>query len=464
LHTSDIILRNLIKNEEYTKRVLPFIEEEYFSKQSEKDLFKHVRAFVGKYNVCPTIEALFIELSNDKTIKENVIGDIDKTLGEFKEDYELPQIDWLITTTEDFCKQRAIENAIHESISIIEGESKLTSGAIPDIVQKALAVSFNKSVGHDYIEDAEKRFEYYHRKEEKVKLGLEFLNKVTKGGFSKKTLNLFLSATHGGKSALMCFLAAQNLMEGDDVLYISLEMAEEEIAKRIDANLMNVTFDDLMLLSEKMFFDKMSSIKKRTLGKLITKEYPTGAAHVGHVKNLLNELRLKKNFTPKIIYIDYLNIMTSFRIKPGTLSNTYLYNKSISEELRGLAVEEAVPIVSASQFNRMGATNGDPNMEDISESFGVNFTADWIAALISSDELISQNQMLIKQLKSRYDDKNRIPKFLVGFDRLKMQFSNVNDPLKGISYDPSALPQGAPVSNGLLAAIKQQGNNFEGFS
>jgi replicative DNA helicase len=471
MQTSELILLNLLKNEEYVRRVIPFLEEDYFQKTSEKHVFKNIKEYVAKYNASPTMEALYIELSNDKSVNESSSGDIDLLLDSFKISTQDPQLQWLLDTTENFCKERAIHNAIYESISIIEGSHRsMTTGAIPEIVSKALAVSFNHSIGHDYLDDAERRFEFYHRAEEKVPLALDMMNRITKGGFSNKTLNLFLSATHGGKSAMMCFLAAQNLMDGKNVLYVSLEMAEEEIARRIDANLMNVTLDELRELPQKMYDDRILKLRTKTTGKLIIKEYPTAGAHIGHLRALLNELLLKRDFKPDIVYIDYLNIMTSFRIKPGTVSNTYVYNKAISEEVRGLAIEVDCPFVSASQFNRGGAVNSDPNMEDISESFGVNFTADFIAALISSDELIKQNLMMVKQLKSRYDDKNRIPKFFVGFDRQRMQFSNVADPLAGIIQETmksnnnstySSSSSSPPWNTGGGSSAKR---NFSGFS
>jgi replicative DNA helicase len=433
LQVSEIIIKSLIDNDDYMRRVTPFLKQEYFVSKGEQTIFKHIKDYVENYNNPPTVEALMIEMSNDNTIMEDTFSDIDSVMNSVKEDIKAPEIEWLLTTTEKFCKDRALELALHESILIYEGKSKdKAKGAIPDILSNALAVGFDTTIGHDYFENADDRYEYYNRKEEKISTGIAYLDKVTNGGFSKKTLNLLLAGTNVGKSLAMCNMAANNLMDGKNVLYISAEMKEEEISKRIDANVLDIEIKNLQTISKSYFDDRIARAKKKTHGRLIVKEYPTSSASVTHIRSLLNELLLKKHFVPDIIYVDYLNILISTRFKAGQISNTNTYYKAISEELRGLGVEMNVPIVSASQFNRGGHANSNPDIDDTSEAFGINFTADFVAALISTEELAKQNLLLIKQLKSRYDHKNNIPMFFVGVDIPKMRYYDLDDPLQGI--------------------------------
>lgn len=427
--TEQIILQNLIYNHEYTKRVLPYLKEEYFGTEHEKTIFRHVERFCADYNKPPTIEALYIELSKDKFITDTTSKSIDETVSVLKEqEIPGPDMDWLINTSEKFCQEKALLNGLQDSISIFEGKDRHRStGAIPNILQDALAVTFDNSIGHDYLEDADARFEHYHKKEERVPFNLEFFNKITKGGLPRKTLNLFAAGTNAGKTSLMCHMAASNLLDGKNVLYITLEMAEEEISKRIDANLMDITLDQLMYLDKNEYMGRITKLKQKTLGKLKIKEYPTAGAHVGHFKTLLNEYKLKQNFTPDIIYVDYLGITLSIRLKPGSNTNTNTYLGHVSEELRGFAIEHNLPVVSGLQLNRGGLASSDPDMTDTADSISVNFTADFVAALIATEELIEKGQIMVKQLKSRYDDKNRIPKFFIGFDRAKMKFYDVED-------------------------------------
>lgn len=434
LSTSRLILQNLIYDKDYLTKVVPFIKDDYFDDRGEKEIFRHVRKYVEEYNAPPTIEAVFISLQNDHTISEKSSEAIDEVFSEIKVDFIKQNHDWLVKETQQFCEDQAIKNAVFKAISIIEGEEKkLDRGVIPDLMKEALSINFDTSLGHDFLEDAESRFEYYHRKEEKTPFDLEYLNKITKGGFGKKTLNLYLAGTHVGKTALMCHQAAANLRDGKNVLYISLEISEEEISKRIDANCMDLEIDDVLNLPKEQFMNKINRMKGKYTGKLKVKEYPMSTAHVGHFRKLLNDYRLKQKFVPDIIYIDYLNICASAKIKGE--ANSYTVMKSVSEELRALASEFNVPIVSASQFNRAGADNSDPGMGSISESFAVNFGADFIAAVVTSEDLKSKGLVLFKQLKNRYDDMNRIPKFFMGFHRAKMKFYDVDKPEEGVTVE-----------------------------
>lgn len=435
------------------RRTIPFIKEEYFETTAEKVVFKHIAKYVGNYNLPPTPEALFIEIGDDNSIPEGVFSDIDSIMGEIKSKIKSPEIDWLLTTTENFCKDRALANALYESINIYEGNNKTyNKEAIPDLLSSALAVGFDTTIGHDYFEDAEERFEYYRRKEEKIATGIAYLDKVTGGGFSKKTLNLFLAGTNVGKSLCMCNLAANNILDNKNVLYVTAEMKEEEIAKRIDANVLDIEIGGLKTFRKEAFMDRIHNIKNKTNGTLVVKEYPTSAANANHIRTLLNELWLKRHFVPDIIYVDYLNILTSTRFKSGQISNTNTYYKAISEELRGLGVEMNLPIVSASQFNRGGYSNSNPDIDDTSEAFGINFTADFVAGLISNEELAAQNLLLVKQLKSRYDNKNAIPMFLVGVDIMKMRYYDLDDPIpaKDATQQKPLSPAASPTigSNG----------------
>ena len=417
-------LTNLICNEDYARKVLPFIKSTYFDEREEQIIFEEISNFVDKYQKIPTQTSLEIEVGERKDLNETEhkkIVDIIKTLNPIEVDF-----DWLVDHTEKFCKDKAIYNAIVDGIKIIDGkDKKRTPDAIPEILTDALSVSFDNSVGHDYIEDAEARFDYYHRVEERIPFDLDFFNKITKGGLPPKTLNIALAGTGVGKSLFMCHVAANCLSQGKNVLYITLEMAEERIAERIDANLMNVSMEDLQSLAKQMFTDKMSKIIKKTKGKLIVKEYPTATAHSSHFRGLIKELAIKKSFRPDIIFIDYLNICASSRFKGAQNVNSYMYVKAIAEELRGLAVETNVPIMSATQTTRSGFVSTDVGLEDTSESFGLPATADLMFALISTEELEELNQICVKQLKNRYNDPTMNKRFVIGIDRAKMRLYDV---------------------------------------
>ena len=413
-------LSNLVYNEPYARKVLPFIKPEYFANRHERVVFEEINKFVEKYGNQPTKEALSIELDNRKDLNEDEfksVLDIVETLSNAEVDMQ-----WLVDTTEKFCKDKAVYNAILSGIQIIEGKDKEhTAEAIPNILSDALAVAFDQNVGHDYVENGEERYEFYHKKEEKLEFDLDYFNKITKGGLPQKTLNIAIAGTGVGKSLFMCHMAASTLMQGKNVLYITLEMAEERIAERIDANLMNITMDDLHELPKKMFTDRLSKIQTKTNGKLIIKEYPTASAHSGHFRSLMKELALKKSFKPDIIFIDYLNICASSRFKGNANVGSYFYIKAIAEELRGLAVEHNVPIMSATQTTRGGYANSDIGLEDTSESFGLPATADLMFALISTEDLESLNQIMVKQLKNRYNDPGLNKRFVIGIDRARMK-------------------------------------------
>ena len=413
-------LTNLIWDENYARKVIPFIKPEYYSDKNERVIFEEITKFTEKYNSIPTQEALTIELDNRKDVNDDEyrkIVDIISSLQKSDVDTQ-----WLLDTTEKFCKDKAIYNAVVEGIGIIDGKDKeRTPEAIPSILSEALAVSFDTNVGHDYVEDGEERYDFYHKKEEKIPFDLDYFNKITKGGLPQKTLNIALAGTGVGKSLFMCHVAASTLMQGKSVLYITMEMAEERIAERIDANLMNVSMDDLQTLPKKMFETKLSKIQTKTNGKLIIKEYPTASAHVGHFRSLIKELALKRSFMPDIIFIDYLNICASSRFKGNANVGSYFYIKSIAEELRGLAVETNVPIMSATQTTRTGFTSTDIGLEDTSESFGLPATADLMFALIATEELEELNQIVVKQLKNRYNDPTMNKRFVLGIDRAKMR-------------------------------------------
>ena len=419
------ILSSLLYNEEYTRKVIPFIRQEYFSDHTERTIFKTINDYVEKYNNNPSIESLNIDIQKavlnedqHKTI-QGYLSELSSSESDFK---------WLVDQTEIWCKERAIYNAIFSGIQIIDGKDKnQTPEAIPTILSDALAVSFDTNVGHDYIEQSEERFEFYHTVEEKVPFDLEFFNKITKGGMPNKTLNIVLAGTGVGKSLFMCHVAAATLMQNLNVLYITLEMAEKKIAERIDANLMNISLDDLHDLPKRMFTDKIGKIQKKTRGQLIVKEYPTASAHCGHFRSLLNELALKKAFRPDIVFVDYLNICSSSRFKMGSSINSYSYIKSIAEEMRGLAVEFNIPIMSATQTTRSGFVSTDVGLEDTSESFGLPATADLMFAIISTEELEKLNQILVKQLKNRYNDPIKYKRFVVGIDRSRMKLYDVEE-------------------------------------
>ena len=424
INLEQTILRNLLTNEEYTRRVLPFLVPDYFD-GVYKDLFKEVAKFVSKYNKIPTLESFKIEIDESgKLSEENYRQGMELLPNIFTPESE--NLDWLIERTEKWCQDRSVYNAVMESISIIDGKhATLKKNAIPDVLSKALGVSFDTNIGHDYLEQVDERYDFYHEQEERIPFDLDNFNKITKGGLPNKTLNIALAGTGVGKSLFMCHCASNILSQGRNVLYITMEMAEERIAERIDANLLNIPIDQIENLSKDMFRDKVSQINAKTEGKLIIKEYPTGQANTSHFRALLNELKLKKNFVPEIIFIDYLNICASSRMKMiGGAVNSYSYIKSIAEEMRGLAVEFNVPIMSATQTNRQGFSSDDPGLEDTSESFGLPATADLMFALISNDELNSMGKILVKQLKNRYNDPTKYNRFTLKVDRSKMKLED----------------------------------------
>jgi len=414
------ILQNLIYNEEYSRKVIPFIKPDYYENKSERVVFEQISEFIVKYGSAITIEALNIEVSNRVDLTETELKEVSELSGLLTDtpvDYQ-----WLMDTTEKWCRDRAIYLALMESIALADGEDdKKGRDAIPSILSDALAVSFDNHIGHDYLEDYEERYDLYHRKEERIQFDLDFFNKITKGGLPNKTLNIALAGTGVGKSLFMCHVASSVLLQGKNVLYITLEMAEEKIAERIDANLLNVPIQQLVELPEMMFENKVTNIAKKTQGTIIIKEYPTASAHSGHFKALLNELALKKSFKPDIIFIDYLNICASSRYRAKSNVNSYSYIKAIAEELRGLAVETNVPIVSATQTTRSGYGSSDVDLTDTSESFGLPATADLMFALISTEELEEVGQIMVKQLKNRYHDPTLNKRFVIGVDRAKMK-------------------------------------------
>ena len=414
------ILRNLVYEEEYSRKVIPFIQPDYFENRTEKVIFEEIAQFIVKYGSAITIEALNIELDNRTDLTEDEIKETREITNNFND--SPVEFEWLVESTEKWCRDRAIYLALMESIHIADGnDEKKNRDAIPTILSDALAVSFDNHIGHDYLQDYEERYESYHRKESRIQFDLEYFNKITKGGLPNKTLNIALAGTGVGKSLFMCHLASSVLLEGKNVLYITLEMAEEKIAERIDANLLNVAIQDITDLPKPMFESKVNNLAKKTQGTLIIKEYPTASAHSGHFKALLNELALKKSFKPDIIFIDYLNICASSRYRQNTSVNSYSYIKAIAEELRGLAVESNLPIVSATQTTRSGYGSSDVDLTDTSESFGLPATADLMFALISTEELEGLNQIMVKQLKNRYNDPTIFKRFVVGIDRAKMR-------------------------------------------
>ena len=423
------IIKNLIYNEEYVRKVLPFIRPDYFSDNTEKIVFKEIFEFINQYKNPPTHEALVINFTEKKTLTEPQVQEAIELLNKVHSDKDEPtETQWLIEQTEKFCQDKAIYNAIMESVSILDSKGeKRTKGEIPQLLSDALGVSFDNNIGHDYTQDFDSRYDSYHKVESRIRFDLDLFNKITKGGLPIKTLNIALAGTGVGKSLFMCHVAAGNMSQGQNVLYITMEMAEEKIAERIDANLLNIDLDELRTISKEDYTRKFSALKSKTQGKLIIKEYPTAGASVLHFRALLNDLALKKNFRPDIIFIDYLNICCSARIKPGANVNSYSYIKAIAEELRGLAVEFSVPVVSATQTTRSGFSNSDPGLEDTSESFGLPATADFMFALVSNEELEALNQILVKQLKNRYGDPNLYKRFVLGIDRAKMRLYDVEE-------------------------------------
>ena len=423
------ILRNLIQSDDYMRKVLPFLKDEYFSDRTEKVIYDEILSFTNTYNSTPSTEAITLAVKERRNLTNEEVEKCETYLQEIEQSAKTEQKtdnNWLIDKTEKFCQEKAIYNAVLNSISILDGKDKANDkGAIPKILSDALAISFDNSVGHDYLEDSDGRFEFYHRTEERIPFDLDYFNKITKGGLPKKTLNIALAGTGVGKSLFMCHVAAGAMSQGKNVLYITMEMAEEKIAERIDANLLNVTVDDLVQLPKDMYDRKVSHVKNMTTGKLIIKEYPTASASATHFRTLLNELNLKKSFVPDIIFIDYLNICMSARVKPGSNINSYTYIKSIAEELRGLAVEYSVPVLSATQTTRSGFSNSDVELTDTSESFGLPATADFMFALIATEELDALGQIMVKQLKNRYNDPTINKRFVLGIDRAKMKLFDV---------------------------------------
>ena len=418
------ILKNLLFNEDYSRKVIPFIEPEYFDKRTEKIIFQEVVKFIVKYGSQITTEALSIEIEERVDVNESEIKELRELISNFSKSSVDSQ--WLLDTTEKWCRDRAIYLALMESIHIADGkDDKKNRDAIPSILSDALAVSFDNNIGHDYFNNYEERYEYYHRKEERIAFDLEYLNKITNGGIPNKTLNIIMSGPNVGKTLAMCHIASSFLLKNKNVLYITLEMAEEEIAKRIDANILNVPINQLEELPKSMFENKVTKLIEKTKGNLIIKQYPTAAAHSGHFKALINELYLKKSFKPDVLFIDYLNICASSRFKTNSNVNSYSYVKSITEEVRGLAVELNVPLITATQTTRTGSSSSDPEMTDVSESFGTAATADLLLSLISTEELDGMNQIMIKQLKNRYSDKSINKRFVVGVDRSKMRLYDV---------------------------------------
>jgi len=418
-------LNHLLNNEDYCRRVIPFLKKEYFD-QSHKVVFDLMVKFVGAHNKLPTGKVLELELQK-LTLPAEDLNSAAALINELKTKSDI-DTEYLIDETEKWCKEKAVYNAIMESIQIIDGKTEKSDGAIPEILSEALGTSFDQAIGHDYIDNSEERFEFYNHKESRIPFDLDYMNKITKGGLPNKTLNIALAGTGVGKSLFMCHCAASNLQLGKNVLYITMEMAEERIAERIDANLMDYPIQSLSTLPKNVFNSKIEKLATSTIGKLIVKEYPTGAAHTGHFRALLNELKLKKNFKPDIIYIDYLNICASSRMRGlGGSINSYSYIKAIAEEMRGLAVEFNVPIVSATQTTRSGFSNTDVGLEDTSESFGLPATADLMFALISTEELDELGQILVKQLKNRYNDPTKYKRFVVGIDRSRMKLYDVEE-------------------------------------
>ena len=437
------------------------MREDYFSDKAEKLIHQEVNEFILKYNALPSFEALVLSIQDRKGLHEEDVKKAVEYLSEVHKDREeTSKMDWLVDTTERFCQEKAIYNAVLDSIHILDGKDKVNDkGSIPKILSDALSVTFNSNVGHDYLDDAESRYDFYHRKEERIPFDLDFFNKITKGGLPAKTLNIALAGTGVGKSLFMCHVAAGAMSQGKNVLYITMEMAEEKISERVDANLLNVPLDELMNLPKDVYIKKVDKVRQNCTGKLIVKEYPTASASVTHFRALLNELNLKRNFVPDIIFIDYLNICSSSRLKMGASVNTYTYIKSIAEEIRGLAVEFNVPIVSATQTTRSGFTSSDPGLEDTSESFGLPATADLMFALVSSEELEQLGQIMVKQLKNRYSDPTYFKRFVLGIDRARMRLYDVEQSAQDLA--DSGMPD-KPI-NSFGNRESQPKNKFTGF-
>ena len=461
-----LIFSNLVNNEEYGRKVIPFLKEEYFTSYSDKVLFNLIWDYMKEYNTFPSKEALAIDLSNKEGLNQQTFTDCKETIGSIEFDSST-KLDWLLDKTEQFCQEKAVYNAIMKSIEIIDNKNNLTSkGAIPQILTDALGVSFDSHIGHDFLDDAESRYEFYHTREVRIPFDLHYMNAITQGGIPRKTLNVILAGTGVGKSLAMCHMAAANMAAGFNVLYITLEMAEERIAERIDANLLDVTIDDLKLLPKDSYNKKIEKLRNKVKGKLKIKEYPTATAGSANFRHLLNELKIKKNFIPDIIYIDYLNICISSRIKNGANVNSYTIVKAIAEELRGLAVENNVPIVTATQTTRGGYSNSDVGLEDTSESFGLPATADFMFALITSEELEELGQIMVKQLKNRYSDPGVNRRFVIGVDRSRMRLfdaevSAQKDIMDGPVMEKSRFVERENETHGNKPKLNK--DKFEGF-
>lgn len=465
------ILSGLMYNETYIRKVIPFLKDEYFDNLDDKLLFQNIKTYVDKYNGLPTKEALRIAVEENEKLNEDRYKSINAVIDTLEYDVNT-DIDWIVEKTEKFCQDKALYNAVRESILVLDSKnSELDRGSIPELLTKALGVSFDSNIGHDFLEDADSRFDFYHLKEEKISFDLDMFNKITKGGLSKKSLSIALAGTGVGKSLFMCHCAAANLMSGLNVLYITMEMAEERIAERIDANLLDFTLDELRDVPKDVYQKRLARVKAKTHGKLIVKEYPTASAGSGHFRHLMSELRLKKNFKADVVYIDYLNICMSSRLKVGSNVNSYTYIKAIAEELRGLAVEFNVPIMSATQTTRSGFGNSDVGLEDTSESFGLPATADFMFALISSEELEQLGQIMVKQLKNRWGPIDQYKRFMVGIDRSKMKLYDAEiSAQEGMVDDRSVMDNTnfgkRQEEDDNISLFRPRGKkpNFEGFS
>ena len=459
-----LILKNLVRNDVFCRATLPYIKPEYFSDKIEKAIFRKIIQFVDTYNEQPTIESIKVILGETNYLAQEDVDAAMTQLEMYSEDDESANYEWMINKTEEFCKEKAIHNAVLESISIIaddksDKKDKKDKGVIPDLLKDALSISFDPRVGHDYNEDAEARYDFYHRQEEKIPFDIDMLNVVTCGGFPKKTLNIIMAGVNAGKSLAMCHFATSNLMMGRNVLYITMEMAEEKIAERIDANLLDISLDNLKLISKAQYMNLISKAQAKAPGKLIVKEYPTASANVNHFRHLLNELELKKKFVPDIIYIDYLNICSSSRVKMSNTVNSYILVKSIAEELRGLAVEFNLPIVSATQLTRGGSGSSDVSMTDTSESFGLPATADFMLALINTEEMKRLGQLMMKQLKNRYGDVTKNEKFAVGIDRGKMRLYDIGTAALDIEAEPEPVEDFSEYSGKKL--LREKFSSFQ---
>lgn len=457
----NVVISNLINNENYTRKVLAFLKKEYFEDSRNGMVYEIIEDFVNKYTKPPTKEAIVCEIQEKPSLSDEQVSDISKMVSDLPFD-ENVDLNWVVNKTEKFCQDRAIYLAIMKSIKILDNsDEKNSKGMIPEILSDALAVSFDTNIGHDFLKDSEDRYEYYHHKEKRIPFDLDYMNKITNGGLPTRTLNIIMAGTNVGKSLFMCHCAASNLMNGYNVLYITLEMAEKKIAERIDANLLNTPLNEIKNISKETYDRKIQRIREKTTGKLIVKEYPTAAAGAAHFRHLLNELKIKTKFVPDIIYIDYLNICISSRLRHGSNINSYTYVKSIAEELRGLAVEFDVPIISATQVTRSGFTNTDIGLEDTSESFGLPATADFMFALITSDELQELNQIMVKQLKNRYNDPSINKKFVIGVDKSRMKFYDVEqEAQEDISNDDEPI---FDKSNSGVRVKSEKKFDFKGF-